>query len=382
MYELYSRMPANEVVVAAGEWPGSRAFDEAQNMPIVRSNLHLESWGAFGLRSGSAYLAAYRRLSQIVSDQDVDAVHAACCLPEGFLAWMLRRRLGIPFLVYVHGEELNVALRSRELSWMTQRVLQAAQTIVANSRNTAGILASQWGVPPERIRVLHPGVDASRFSPAERDLEVREQLGWGGRPVVLSVGRLQRRKGHAQLLKALQEVRVAVPDVLYAIVGAGEERESLQHLVGELGLQRHVLFHGDLQGDELLHAYQQCDLFALPNIEVGGDIEGFGIVLLEAQSCGRPVLAGDSGGTSETMRVGETGVIVDCRDVDKLAATLRELLKDHDRRERMGIAARQSIQENFDWSQLRRAAQQIFADAFTPSLTQHAPKTLIPSRVG
>lgn len=379
MYELYSEMPANQFMITAGEWPDCKKFDDAQNIAIDRLDLHFESWGAFGWRRGTAYLAAYQYLCRSVQEHDVDAIHAACCLPEGFLAWMLRRRTGIPYLVYVHGEELNVAQSSRELSWMTHRVLRGAETIVANSRNTAAILTTDWATPTEQVRVLSPGVDATRFCPAERSDEVRKKLGWGSRPVVLSVGRLQKRKGHAQLIRALQEVKIAVPDVLYAIVGEGIEQESLHRMIGELGLQEHVILHGDLPGVNLIHAFQQCDLFALPNIEVAGDIEGFGIVLLEAQACGRPVIAGDSGGTAETMRDGETGRIVDCREVGLLAKTLSELLADHTRRERMGIAARQWILDKFDWNRLRPTARQVIAETFMTECEQGNSPTLAPA---
>lgn len=364
MYDLYSEMPAGKFVVAAGNCVGSADFDGLQDFPVVRMDLQLASWGAFGWRKGSSYLAAYRRLRGMVEEYQVESVHAACCLPEGFLAWMLGRRLGIPYLLYVHGEELNIVRSSRELTWMTRRVFREAASIVANSRNTANLLGRDWDVPSARVRMLHPGVDTTRFRPAARDLGVRDRLGWADRPVVLTVGRLQPRKGHAQLIQALAEVRRVVPGVLYAIVGNGEERDSLHRLVQKLKLHEHVIMHGDLDGEFLLAAYQQCDLFALPNVEVNGDTEGFGIVLLEAQSCGRPVVAGDSGGTAETLRDGQTGVVLNCRDIPKLAKTLQSLLEESLRRERMGAAARQWVEDEFDWKKLRPAALRVFDEAF------------------
>ncbi len=113
-------------------------------------------------------------------------------------------------------------------------------------------------------------------------------------------------------------------------------------------------FHGALDDAQVISAYQQCDLFALPNRTDAGDVEGFGIVLLEAQACGRAVLAGDSGGTAETLRRDETGVLVDCTRAEVLAAALAELLADGVRRERMGAAARRWA-EGFDFD--ARAAE-------------------------
>ena len=363
MWELYSRMPVGDFLVVAGNWPGSAEFDTRQKLPIERLPLHLASWGAFGWRRGAEYYALYQRVRALVREHHVRTLHAACCLPEGFLAWMLRRRYGIPYQVYVHGEELNVARTSRELTWMTRRVFDNAQTIVANSRNTAGLLRTGWNAAAERIHVLHPGVDTGRYQPVPRELEARQRLGWGSDTVILSVGRLQRRKGHAQIVRALPEIRKVVPDVLFAIVGDGDEREPLRQLIDQLGVQDQVRLHGELAGDDLLTAYQQCDLFALANREVDGDIEGFGIVLLEAQACGKPVVAGDSGGTPETMNSPVTGLVIDSSNVAVVASTIQGLLLDGERRERMGAAARRWVVKNFDWSVRLAAAQALFRES-------------------
>jgi phosphatidyl-myo-inositol dimannoside synthase len=372
IWELYSRLPCSEYLVVAHDSAGSREFDKTHKLPIERLSLHLSSWGALGWRRGSAYLAAYRKLRQIVRDHRIVEVHAACCLPEGFLAWIMRRRMGIAYLVYVHGEELNVARSSRELTWMTRRVLRDADLVIANSQNTANILYGGWPISEPRLRVLHPGVDTQKFQPAVRDIEARRRLGWDNRRVVLTVGRLQRRKGHEQLIRALLAIRTQVPDVLYAIVGEGEERSSLIELVTHLGLHNQVRMHGKPADKDLVAAYQQCDLFVLPNREVDGDIEGFGMVLLEAQACGKPVMAGNSGGTAEAMNDPETGLVINCADASLIAAPVQELLLDPDRIQRMGVAARHWVVGHFDWSVLAPAAEQVFAEAraqrFAPAM--------------
>jgi phosphatidylinositol alpha-1,6-mannosyltransferase len=125
-------------------------------------------------------------------------------------------------------------------------------------------------------------------------------------------------------------------------------------------LAQYVQFLGETIDDDLIRCYQQCDLFVLPNREVNGDIEGFGMVLVEAQACGRPVVAGDSGGTAETMRVGETGHIVCCNDTHALAKIVSELLIDDQRRARMGQAARAWAVSQFDWDALAKRADELF----------------------
>src|SRR5207245_855592 len=126
------------------------------------------------------------------------------------------------------------------------------------------------------------------------------------------------------------------------------------------GLGEHIQFLGEVGDDELIRCYQQCDLFVLPNRQVGQDIEGFGMVLLEAQACGKPVIAGASGGTAETMRIPETGRVVACDGPDDLAAAVIELLSDRARLDRMGAAGRQWVAEHFDWGALSRQALELF----------------------
>src|SRR5690606_32232257 len=129
----------------------------------------------------------------------------------GYLA---KRLYGLPYIQYMHGEELCYAGASRELGWMCRCVLNGADFIVANSRNTERILQDQWGLAPERIKVLNPGVDCERFHPSGRNTGLRRELGWDDRPVVLTVGRLQKRKGHDAMVRALPAIRDRVPEVL------------------------------------------------------------------------------------------------------------------------------------------------------------------------
>ena len=373
-WEVYRRRPAESTIVVAGDDPGALAFDRGHRLPVVRAPLTLRQWGLLSPSELLGYRGAIRAVGVVLKSEPIGEIHCGRCLPEGWIALRLRRRHRVPYLCYAHGEELNLegdraggVMASRQLRWMTGAVLRNASKVVANSANTAAILRQQWDVPDRKIRVLHPGVDAERFTPTPRDPLVREGLGWGGRPVVLTVGRLTKRKGHDRLIEALPLIRKAIPDVLYAIVGDGEERPSLSALVERLGLGGHVQFLGPLDDDRMIACYQQADLFALPNRRVGTDVEGFGMVLLEAQACGRPVLTGDSGGTAETLSDPETGRVVDCDDVRTLSSAIIDLLGDRDLLERMGTAARRWAADRFDWPALSRQAEAIFAEGRTVS---------------
>jgi phosphatidylinositol alpha-1,6-mannosyltransferase len=243
---------------------------------------------------------------------------------------------------------------------MVRRVFGRARCVIANSRSTRHILLDEWQLPEEQVRLLHPGVDTKRFTPAPRDPAFRREVAWDERPVVLTVGRLQRRKGHDQMIRALVTVRKRIPDVLYAVVGEGEERPRLERLIAENGLQDHIRLMGEADDRRLIRCYQQCDLFALPNRREGADIEGFGMVLVEAQACGKPVVAGDSGGTAETMKLPETGRVVNCDGPELLAGVVSELLSQPELLSRMGEEGRRWVVEQFDWDTLAGQARTLF----------------------
>jgi phosphatidylinositol alpha-1,6-mannosyltransferase len=376
-------LPRANIIIAAGEAAHQDAFDSTHDLQVLRMPLSFSTWGVASLAGLRQYARTVWRLRRIITGEHIGMLHAGKCLPEGLLAWLLKRWCGVPYICYVHGEELTLAATSRELAWLTRRTLHGAKFVIANSRNTEELLRENWNLAPGRVRILHPGVDTQRFRPARRDPTWRALRGWNDRPVVLTVGRLQKRKGHDHLIMALPAIRQRIPDVLYAILGDGEERTALEDLVRREGLAGHVQFMGELPDDDLVDCYQQCDLFVLPNRKVGQDIEGFGMVLLEAQACGKPVLAGASGGTTETMRIPETGQVIPCDRPDELATVMVELLSDRERLQRMGQAARCWVVDHFDWETLARQASELFAGnsplATDRRVSTSASATSIPS---
>jgi phosphatidylinositol alpha-1,6-mannosyltransferase len=321
------------------------------------------------LKGCCGYVKALRAILRIIKTEHITEIHCGRCLPEGWIAWLVKQRYGIPYVCYAHGEDVNLQtmnsdasalFSSRQLRWMMKTILEGVKFVIANSQNTESILKRAWNLPVERIRLLHPGVDTKRFVPAQRNELAREVLGWAHRRVVVTVGRLEIRKGHDQLILALHRIKKAIPDVLYAIIGDGEQRTVLETLVENEGLRDYVQFLGEVDDDRLITCYQQCDLFVLPNRQVADSIEGFGMVLLEAQACGKAVIAGTSGGTSEAMQISMTGRIVPCETPTHLAPAVTELLADSSLRDRMGMAGRCWVVKNFDWSELSRRAGRLF----------------------
>lgn len=362
-WETYRRLPREEYSIAAGRHAGADSFDSAHDLRIHRLPLTLTSWGIRSFAGLKGYCRAIWNLRSVVRRDHVNLIHVGRCLPEGVIALGAKWWFNLPFVCYIHGEDISTALDSREHTMLVRRVLNNATFLIANSHNTAAMLRETWGIDRDKIHVLHPGVDTNYFSPATPDSVIRASLRWTNRRVVLTVGRLQRRKGHDMMIRALPIIRRVVPDVLYAIAGDGAERDRLQQLAREEDVTDYVQFLGEISDEQLLQCYRQCNLFALPNRQDGTDIEGFGMVLLEAQACGKAVLAGDSGGTAETMQVNQTGRIVDCTQPQSLADAVSELLLDDKRRNEMGQEAREWVVDQFDWDSLSRRAERLFMQA-------------------
>jgi phosphatidyl-myo-inositol dimannoside synthase len=359
LWELYRRLEGVRIQIAAGEAPDSELFDRGSPVPIVRLPLSFRNWGISNPRAALQYGRATRLISRLIRDVRPEVIHCGKCLPEGFIASLMKRRHGTSFACFVHGEELTLAATSRELSWLTRRVLRDAAHVIANSAHSKMLLRN-WGLADDKVTVMHPGVDTSRFVPSSADVEARKRLGWLDRTVILTVGALQKRKGQDMMIRALPAIRARFPRVLYSIVGEGWEHTYLERLADELGVRDRVEFRGVPTDLELVTCYQQCDLFALPNRQVGWDIEGFGIVLLEAQACGKPVITGSSGGTCEAIGPGETGLVIPCETVEPVVSAVCNMLEHPDRGVHMGTRGRERMVSQFDWRVVSRQAQAIF----------------------
>lgn len=353
-WEIARRWPDDRLVVASTWVPG---IDRREQVDVVRLSRRATEREFSGPTRAWPFGPALRELRALVRERGVERILCGRTLPEGWLARTIHALDGVPYDCFVHGEEVNTSivagnegfLLSRRHRIMSRIVYQRAGRLIASSSNTARIMQEQWAMDPERVCVVLPGVDTAFFRPEEGGQLPDRLAGWAGRRVVLSASRLQKRKGHDALLRAVGLVRDRVPGILLEIVGSGEEAERLQALVDELGLRAHVSFSGEVSDTELRSFYQHCEVFVLANRQVGTDLEGFGMVLLEAQACGTPVIAGNSGGTSEALIDGRTGFVVDCRSVDELADRIVEILSDGARRKAMGSAARALMVESFDW---------------------------------
>lgn len=363
-WELYSRLSRSEYIIAAGQAVGDEGFDKTHDLNIARVNLTSPSWGIKSLSGLRFYWRVFNNIRKLIKQHKITTIHCGRCLPEGFIGYIFKKTFNIPYICYIHGEDVEAAATSRELTWIVRKVLSNASKLICNSQNTANLILNNWDANPGITEILNPGCDTERFIPAQKNEDIKASLGWTNKSVILTVGRLQERKGQDMLIKALPAIKQSIPNVLYAIIGGGEEKEKLEALTKKLKLQDNVLFMAEISDEQMIHAYQQSDVFVLPNRTVGPDIEGFGMVLVEAQACAKPVISGDSGGTAETMILGETGFIVDCTRPEPITDKLIELLQNPKKCQSMGSAGRIHAETTLDWKVHTEKAKKIFHGIF------------------
>jgi phosphatidylinositol alpha-1,6-mannosyltransferase len=283
---------------------------------------------------------------------------------EGYIGLLAQRLFGLPYVVFAHGNEV---LSLRDSRW--PRALESfrgASAIMANSRYTAGLLG-EFGIPPERIRVIHPGCDPHEFRPIEVDIASRNRLldGRAQSFTLLTVGNLVARKGHDLAMKAVARLRRTIPNLLYVIAGSGPHDQELRRLANELGVADCVLFKGRVPQEDLTALYASSDVFLMPSrfLSADDDVEGFGIVYLEASACGRAVIGGMSGGIADAVLHGKTGLLVDPGDVGALEDAILRLWRDPALRASLGTAGRQRVISELTWSHFRANVRTVVSES-------------------
>lgn len=275
-----------------------------------------------------------------------DEVWVGQVLPVGTVVWLLRQLAirHMRYAVFTHGMDILLPQSSPRKRALMKRILQGASRVVANSSFVRDELV-KLGVPESHIVILHPCVEKRSIISDEDILAFRAQKGVEGKKVVLTVARLVRRKGVDLLLCAFQQVNDS--NTVLVVVGGGPEHNALEQYA--IGNKLPVRFAGEVSDDELSSWYAACDIFALTPRRIGPDVEGFGMVYLEAGQYGKPVIGTRSGGVPDAVVDGETGLLVDEDDLEGLTAALRRLLTDTELRTRLGTNARARIEREFRW---------------------------------
>ncbi|MFE6053856.1 glycosyltransferase family 4 protein [Kitasatospora sp. NPDC056446] len=347
VHNMAVRQPAGSIVVYASTWrDGSevRRFDAEQPFPVIRDRTKVMV----------PTPRVTRRAAEILRAEKCDSVWFGAAAPLGLMAPALRRAGAGRLLGMTHGHEAAWAQLpvSRQL---LRRIGTGTDVLTYLGEYTRSRIAAAVG-PQAAARMvqLPPGVDETTFHPGSGGAEVRRRLGLADRPVVVCVSRLVPRKGQDTLIEAMPQILADVPDAVLLIVGGGPYRADLEKLADATGVRDSVRFTGSVPWEELPAHYGAGDVFAMPcRTRRGGlDVEGLGIVYLEASATGLPVVAGDSGGAPDAVLEGETGYVVPGGSASASAERIVRLLRDEELRRRMGEAGRRWVERSWRWDLL------------------------------
>ena len=350
-YHVCKHLPAGSIVVLAPTSAQAPAFDVKQPFTIIReprlnrlltpSRLILVNWWR--------QWRVYRAIRQSIKVHRVTLLHVGHVLPLGTIALLLKRWRKLPYLLYAHGLDILLPQRSVRKKALLKRIIRQAHGLVSNSNFTREALLKLGG-RADTIAVVYPCPNLTDTRvPVDRLEHLRRTHRLDGKRVILTVGRLVERKGHDQIIRALPAVRKRVPNATYLVVGNGPYRHRLQQLVNQYRLGEHVTFLDRVDETQLAACFEVCDVFAMPSRQIGPDVEGFGMVYLEAALFGKPAIAGESGGATEAVLHNLTGLIVNPNDTAAISAALIKLLTDRAYADRLGFQAMQRVLELFTW---------------------------------
>ena len=330
---LLERVGSNGIVVYTSRQSGHESYDREW----------LNKYGIEVIRDRSKILLPTPRvigaLRKLIKNQDIEVIWFGAAAPLGLAARWLRIGSVRRIVALTHGHEVW---------WSKVPPFSLLMREIGECIDYLGYLGEFTGraisrvVPSEKLIKIAPGIDSRHFHPHEK----KESS-----PTIISVGRLVHRKGQDRLVEALAIIKVEVPDVQLIFVGEGPHRKELDRLIKKHNLQGSVKFLGRISYENLPKYLSMGDIFAMPSRSrlFGLEVEGLGIVYLEASSCALPVIGGSSGGAPDAVIHGETGYVVDGKDVKEIATRCIELLKDETLRLQMGRRGREWVESDWQW---------------------------------
>lgn len=309
---------------------------------------------SFMLEDAPLMLGVFAKTKAIVREYKIGVICVGELVYGGWLSLACRYLLGCKTILYIHGEEITITGTSRS-ERLKRTYLQFCDRVVGVSRFTRDALVRHLRVDLAKISLIENGVDLNRFYEQPKSTALLDRHGLHEKTILLSVGRVVARKGFDTVLTAMPQILIDHPDVHYLIVGEGPYRADLEALVERYQLSEHVTFAGRVSDQELGDYYSLAQIFLLPNREMpDGDTEGFGLVYLEANACGKPVISGRAGGVLDAVHEGVNGLTVDGSDPSSVVAAVNRLLADPELYARLRAGALTTAKES-SWA--KRAEQ-------------------------
>ncbi len=349
-FNVCNNLPPEKIMVLAPAHSDTEILDQKQAFPILRDKQLAKLLKPGGLANKLRQVILLNKIKKIIKKEQIELIQVGNLLPLGTLAYLISRKKKIPYIVYTHGLDVLLPRQFMRKKILIKKILQGAAAIVTNSNFTLNKIA-EIGIDKGKIQVIYPCPNFSKPDISKEKIDqAKSALNLQNKKIILSVGRLVPRKGFDLVIKSMADVIKKMPDVSYLIAGTGPDQKRLEDLIAETGLKNSIKLLGHVADKDLPVFYQLCDIFVMPARQIGSyDVEGFGIVYLEANLLGKPVIAGESGGVPEAVVHNQTGILINPGSQKELTAALLNLLVNQEMATRLGEQGRARVLKNFNW---------------------------------
>jgi phosphatidylinositol alpha-1,6-mannosyltransferase len=350
-YPPYKGGIANYYANLVSCWPQGNIHVLTNGNYQEESNVHCRALISSYLRP--KWLPAVWHLIRLIRKHDIKHVIVGHLLPLGTVAMLVSKILRIDYTIILHGMDISWSLKKKRKKQLTQKILTRAQYIISANHYTNELAKKEFpSITSTRMHVVNPGI--TNDPPAINNSQIKEmkqKYNLEGKFMLLSIGRSVARKGFQQVIKALPLAVKKNDDIVYVMAGDGPFEKDLKQQRERLPsfLQDRILFLGGIPEKEKWIWLAACDAFIMPSLDLDGDFEGFGIVYLEANIMGKPVIASQEGGVADAVEHENNGLIVDPRDPTDIADAITRLATSEKLRKKLGLQGKERAEKNFAW---------------------------------
>ena len=342
--ELCTRLVRDKIVDLAPQHKEANDFDKNQSYQIYRKKL-LSTFPLIWPK----WIFLIWKVRGIVKKEGIEQILVGQILPLGTVSLILKKIWNIPFTLSTHAMDVTILKNSKRKSWLARKIIKNSQKIITVSKFTYQELI-KLGTEHEKISIISPATDIDKRCYSDKQGEISNRHHLKDKLILLTVGRIVKRKGHLQVLKSLSSIIQKYPNLVYLIGSEGPAKKVLQDYISKNNLENNVIFLGEIPESDLPSYYKIADIFVMPTLNLeNGDKEGFGIVYLEANAFGKPVIATRSGGVEDAVIHEQTGLLVNPDDSAELTGAITRLLDDQALARKLGEQGQNRVKAQFDW---------------------------------
>ena len=300
------------------------------------------------------WLSALKTTIKLIKKHKVDILWAGDLLPSGTVVYIVHKLFKIPYFVSLHGLDIINSQKKSRKRKITKKILARAQFITVNSQCTKNLLKDLVG-DQSKIKIVYPGV-SEKFTELNEKKEKRlvNKYNLKGKKIILTTGRLVNRKNQQLVIDVMRELVKNNPNLIYLIIGNGPQKKDYELRIKAYGLENNVKILSNIDNNELPYFYKLTDIFVMVSKTSAQDIEGFGIVYLEAGIFAKPVIASDQGGSPEAVLNEKTGLLIKENSGEDLKDAIIKLLEDQELANQLGNTAQKRIKEKFLWENISK----------------------------